>query len=128
MKKFIFNLIAALLMAFSLFAAPALAASSDQLFSSCSQAASSPVCKDKDTTTNPVNKVIKTAVTIVALLTGIAAVIMILVSGITLVSSGGNSEAVANSRKRITYAVVGLVVVALSWTLITFLTDKLIKT
>ena len=104
------------------------AASNDQIFSSCSQAPSSPVCKDKNTTTNPVNHIIKVAVSIVALMTGIAAVIMIIIGGLTMVTSSGNSEAVANSRKRIIYALIGLVIVALAWTLITFLTDKLIKT
>lgn len=104
------------------------AASNDQIFNSCSLAPNSPVCKDKNTTTNPVNHIIKVATDIVALLTGIAAVIMIIVGGLSLITSGGSSESVANARKQITYAVIGLVIVALAWSIITFLTDRLIKT
>lgn len=128
MKKLLLYIAAILSLAAFSISSAALAASNDQVFNACDQAPSSPVCQDKNPSTNPVTKVIKTAVDIVALMTGIAAVIMIIVSGLTMVASGGNSEAVANSRKRITYAVIGLVVVALAWTIITFLTDKLIKT
>lgn len=112
----------------ALIAAPALAASNDQVFAGCDQTPDSPICKDRNTTTNPANRIIKDATDIVALMTGIAAVIMIIIGGLTMATSSGNSEAVAKARKRIVYAIVGLVVVALAWTLITFLTDKLIKT
>jgi hypothetical protein len=105
-------------------------ATNDQLFSACdtnAQTASSPICKDRNTTTNPVNKKIKIAADIVALVTGIAAVIFIILGGFTMITSAGNTEAVANSRKRITNALIGLVIVALAWTLIAFVTDRLIK-
>lgn len=108
--------------------APALASSNDQLFAGCNQVQDNLVCNDKNTTTNPASRIIKDATDIVALLTGIAAVIIIIIGGLTMATSGGNSEAISNSRKRIVAAVVGLVIVALAWTLITFLTDKLIKT
>jgi hypothetical protein len=109
-------------------AAPASAATSnDQVFSACSQAPDSPVCKDKNTTTNPVNHIIKSAADILALLTGVAAVIFIIIGGLTMVTSGGNAESVANARKQITYAVIGLVIVSFAWLIITFLTDRLIN-
>jgi len=129
MKKIIFTLLT-LLAGLGIFLAPmpALADSNGQIFQSCSQAPGSTVCKDKDTKANPVNHIIKVATTIVAIMTAIAAVIMIIVGGLTMVTSGGNSEAVTSARKRIIYAVIGLVIVALAWTIITFLTDKLITT
>jgi hypothetical protein len=102
----------------------------DKLFAACntnSQTQNSPLCKDSNTTANPVNHIIKVAADIVAVLTGAAAVIIIIIGGISLITSGGNSEAVANARKRITSALIGLVIVALAWTLITFVTDRLLK-
>ncbi len=112
---------------------PTLAATTNsQLFQICksgSTAANSAVCKDigSGTSTNPVNKVIKTATEIIAIATGVAAVVYIILGGITMITSSGNAEAVANARKRIIYAVIGLIIVALAWTTISFVTDRLLK-
>lgn len=130
MKQLLKNLILGLIITLSL-AVPALAANTNtQLFSPCDinkKTATSPVCKDKNTTTNPVNQKIKTASNIVAIATSVAAVIFIILGGLTMITSAGNPEAVANARKRIIYAVVGLVIVALAWTTVAFVTDRLIK-
>jgi hypothetical protein len=75
---------------------------------------------------NPVNHVLKVAADIVALLTGIAAVIIIIIGGFTMVTSAGNTEAVTNARRRIVSALIGLVIVALAWTLVTFAINKLL--
>lgn len=107
-------------------ASAALAADS-QLFSACQQAPNSPICADKGTKDNPAIHVIKVAADIVALLTGIAAVILIIISGFTLVSSAGNQESVTKARRRIFAAIVGLVIVALAWTITRFVTDKLVQ-
>ena len=109
------------------------ATTSNQLFAACdktvtnAQAAKSPICKDKNTTTNPVNKKIKVAADIIALATGVTAVIFIILGGFSMITSAGNTEAVANARKRIINAIIGLVIVALAWTIISFVTDRLIK-
>lgn len=111
-------------------ALPATAASqtTEEVFSACKQAPSSTICKGKDTTTNPVYHIVKVAADIVALLTGVAAVIVIIISGITLIGSGGNTEAATIARRRLTAAVIGLVVVALAWTIISYVITQLIKT
>jgi hypothetical protein len=111
-------------------------ADDSQLFQACQTLAKenkdnkdfkpSPICADKNTTANPVNHILHVAADIVALLTGLAAVILIIISGISMITSGGNTEAAANARKRITNAIIGLVIVAFAWTIVTFLTDKLI--
>jgi hypothetical protein len=89
---------------------------------------SSPVCqKPSDPNKNPVVDMIRTSTSIVALLGGVLAVIMIIVSGLTLVTSGGNQEAVTNSRKRIVNALIGLVIIALAWAIIRFVTDRVIS-
>lgn len=89
---------------------------------------SSPVCqKPSNPNKNPVVDIIRTATSIVALLAGVLAVIMIIISGLTLVTSGGNQEAVTNSRKRITNSIIGLVIVALAWAIIRFVTDTILK-
>jgi hypothetical protein len=75
---------------------------------------------------DPVVNVIHVATTIVASLAGIAAVVIIIVSGISMITSAGKPDAVAAARKRLTGALIGLVIVALAYTLINFATDKLI--
>jgi hypothetical protein len=89
----------------------------------------SPVCTDnkKQGTVNPVVNIIRITTSVFALLAGILAVIMIIVSGLTLVTSNGNADAVANSRKRIVNALIGVALVALAWTIIRFVTDRIIQ-
>jgi hypothetical protein len=111
--------------------APLAYADDSQLFSACNanaQTKTSPVCQDQGTTKNPVNHLIHVTADIIAVVTGIAAVVVIILGGLTMATSGGNTEAVANARRRVLYSLVGLVVVALAWTILTFLTNKLIKT
>ena len=45
---------------------------------------------------------------------GIIAVIMIIVSGLKMVSSAGNTDAVENAKKGLTAAVIGLIIVVMS--------------
>lgn len=103
----------------------------DKLFSFCQTNPTSEVCKEraaqnKDPKANPVNHIIRVAAGIVTLLTGVVAVIFVILGGITMTTSGGNPEAVANARKRVIYALVGLAVISLAWTVIAFVTDKII--
>jgi len=117
-------------------ASPAAHADDKQLFAACDRLAQenknnpdfkpSPICASKGTTTDPVNHIIHVTADIFALLTGLAAVILIITSGISMITSAGNADAVGNARKRITNAVIGLVLVALAWTIVSFATDKLI--
>jgi hypothetical protein len=109
-------------------AAPAGADTNDKIFAACPKTGqTSTICKDKDTKTNPVLHVIKTAANLIALATGAIAVVIVILSGITMITSSGNPEAIANARKQIIYALVGLVVIALAWTALSFVVGRLIK-
>jgi hypothetical protein len=55
------------------------------------------------------------------------AVIMIMIAGFTYVTAGGNSEDTKNARNRIIYAGVGLVVIALAWTITRFITNEILS-
>lgn len=112
---------------FILTAPLATADSTNHIFGACGQAATNnSVCASKNTTQNPVTKTIKAAADIIASVAGIAAVIMAIVSGLTMASSGGNSEAVANAKKQLTYALIGLVVIALAWAITRFVVDVIL--
>jgi hypothetical protein len=55
---------------------------------------------------------------IIAIIAGLAAVIMIVLAGLRLIQSGGSSEDVAGARRSIIYASVGLVVIVIARTLL----------
>ncbi len=116
-------------------AAPiALAASSNPLDQACSHvpAGSSSVCNQAQTqgTDNPIsgtNGIIDKAANILALVAGIGAVIMILIGAFFYVTSAGNAENAAKAKARILSALIGLVVVALAWTVVRLITDRVIR-
>jgi|SRR5581483_2873433 len=101
------------------------------LFSPCSgQAASSGPCSSANQGSNgkdPIVTTINDAANIIAVVAGIAAVIMIIAGALTMVGSAGNAEGIAAARRRVIFSLVGLVVIALAWTITRFITDNVIK-
>ncbi|HEY5550159.1 MAG TPA: pilin [Candidatus Saccharimonadales bacterium] len=96
------------------------------------QAASSPACQQaaQQGTNDPLSGpggLINTAANIVALITGIAAVIMIILGGFMYITAAGNVERAAAGRRRIVYSLVAVIIVALAWTLTSFITDRFIQ-
>lgn len=119
---------------FALFMAPnyALAATNpikDVCNTGNGQAVNSSICKQAKgidgNSSNPVATTLHTAANIIALVTAVIAVIMMVIAGLTLVTSRGDSTAVTTSRNRIIYAVVGLLIISAAWTITTLLVDKL---
>ena len=74
---------------------------------------------------NPIVHTIRIVANIFALAAGVGAIIMIILGGLALIGSAGKSENVVLARRRILYAVVGLVVVALAWTIVQFITSHI---
>jgi len=79
---------------------------------------------DPSSATNPVIKIIKVAVDVVSFVAGAAAVILIIISAIRFITSGGDSGKVAQARGALTYALVGIAITVLAQTLIAFVLDK----
>lgn len=69
---------------------------------------------------NGVTNILRTAVNILGVVAGIAAVIMIIISGFRYITSGGDSGKVSAAKNALIYALVGLVIVALSQFLVHF--------
>jgi cytochrome bd-type quinol oxidase subunit 2 len=82
--------------------------------------------KNPDAKDNVAVNTIRTAANIIASITGVAAVIMVIVGGFTYVTAGGNTEQTATARRRITSALIGAAIVALAWTITRFITDNVI--
>ncbi|HEX5395337.1 MAG TPA: hypothetical protein VFW52_03250 [Candidatus Saccharimonadales bacterium] len=94
---------------------------------SCSgQAQNSPVCQQarQQGTNDPISGpggIINKAANIIAVITGIAAVIVIIIGGLNFITSSGNAEKTALARRQILGALIAVVIVALAWTLTTFI-------
>jgi uncharacterized membrane protein len=71
-----------------------------------------------------INNVITIVINLMSALVGVVAVIMIIVAGFKYVTSGGDSSSVASAKNTLIYAIVGLVVVALSQIIVKFVLQK----
>lgn len=69
--------------------------------------------------------VIRNIINIFSIIVGIVAVIMIMVSGFKFITAGGDSGNVTSAKHTLVYAIVGLIVVALSQFIVKFVLDKL---
>jgi len=123
----IFSFTAACLVIFS---APALAAY-NPLQGPCANNPSA-ICNENTAqqnpnSKNPVNNVLQTVSNIMALLTGLTAVGMIIGSGLVMTSSGGNPERVKKARAILQASIIGLIIVALAWSFVTFVVQNLIQ-
>jgi len=116
---------------FSVMALPASAGAFSFFSNTCTgqTATNSPICQQeaKQGTTNPVVHDLQVVSSVMALLAGMLAVIMMIVAGFQLVTSSGNEETVTKAKRRITSSLVGIVIVALTWTIIRFVTDHIIQ-
>jgi hypothetical protein len=69
---------------------------------------------------NSINTVIRVAFEILSVVVGVAALIMIIVSGFRFITSSGDSSSVASARSGLTWALIGLVIVGISQFLVHF--------
>jgi ABC-type Fe3+ transport system permease subunit len=80
-------------------------------------------CPDKPGKT--LNDTVATVINLLSIAAGIIAVIMIIVGGLRFTTSAGNPEAAKGARNTLTYAVIGLVIVALAQIIVHFVLYKL---
>ncbi len=76
------------------------------------------------TSSGGITRIIRTVISILSLIVGVAAVVMIIVGGLKYITSGGDSNSVSSAKNTIIYAVVGLVIVALAQAIVHFVLDK----
>jgi hypothetical protein len=87
------------------------------------------VCKEvnkaQGSATNPVISVIKAAISIIAYVIGVAAVVGVIVSGIRLVTSGGDAGSVATARSGLIFSLVGIMVAIFAQLIVVFILSKI---
>jgi hypothetical protein len=78
-------------------------------------------CNDS---TNNITNTIRNAINLFSAIVGIIAVIVILVAGFQYVTAAGDSSKVSNAKTTLIYAIVGLIVAALSQAIVQFVLKK----
>lgn len=124
-------LFATLLFALPIFT-PAIAyAQFNPLESSCEQvpdSENSEICAAADSDDNLISgdrSVFLIVADILTIAAGAIAVVMIIISGITMITSSGDSAKVKKSRDTILYSIVGIVVVLLSRSIVIFIVGEI---
>lgn len=89
--------------------------------------ANSPTCQSSKSagSTNPGIDIIHTIASVVAEVAGLIAVITIIYAGIKYIVSGDNPESQKQARETIVGSLVGLIIIALAWTIVTVITNLL---
>ena len=72
-----------------------------------------------------ISKIVKAAINLLSLIVGVAAVVMIIISGLKYTTSGGDSSSVSSAKRSLLYAVIGLVIVALTQFIIRFVIGRI---
>lgn len=81
-------------------------------------------CTDTTDSENKVNNTLKTVISVLSIVVGVIAVIMIIIGGMRYVTSNGDGSSTSSARNTIIYAVVGLIVVALSQIIVRFVIGR----
>ncbi|MGH7142139.1 MAG: hypothetical protein ACREF5_01550 [Candidatus Saccharimonadales bacterium] len=118
-----------LVILFGMFSMPS-AAYANGLFGVCSNGAASgsTLCGQSNTSSNPLagpNGLLLIIANVIAIVAGLAAVIIIIISGLRLVTSGGDPSRAAGARSALIYAIVGLVIIALADTIISLVLSRI---
>ena len=81
-------------------------------------------CDQNGSAARGLDQIITNVVNIFSVVVGVVAVIMIIYGGFRYITSGGDSGNVTNAKNTILYALVGLVIVALSQFIVKFVLSK----
>ena len=71
-----------------------------------------------------VDGIIKLVINVFSLIVGVVSVIMIIIGGLKYITSGGESGKISGAKNTILYAIIGLVIVALSQLIVRFILGK----
>ena len=104
------------------------ALAADPLADICANNAQSETCQSQSSTTNPLTGKNGTLYKVSAVLStaaGITAIIVIIISGLRYMTSGGEAQKAASAKNTLIGAIIGLVIIVLAQTIITFVVRKL---
>ena len=92
------------------------------VFNQCSANAQSSVCRSQG---DNAQSMIRNVINIILFVLGMIAVIVIIIGGIRYTTSNGNASQTKEAKDTILYAIVGLLVAILSYTIVNFVLGRL---
>lgn len=127
MKRKIATLLMSLVIMFGM--TPALQVAAIDIFPNCGQGSNSgtpDVCNEvKNQRGNSVVGAIKTVINILSYAIGIAAIIILVISGLRMVLDGDDPKAVEQARSGIIYALAGVAITVIAQSIVVFILNKL---
>ena len=126
LHKLLFSCVVMLGLAFAVLGFCGSVFAEDPLAEACARSPESSICEGGDE--NPLygeNGIITRATSIVAIVAGIAAVIMIIIGGFKYVTSTGDSASVNSAKNTILYAIIGLVIAMVAQSIALFVLRRL---
>jgi len=86
------------------------------------------ICKDKSGSKNPIfgpDGIMTKATHILAIFVGVVATIAIIISGLMMMTAGGDATKTANARRALSYALVAVVVAIMAQLIVAFVLDNI---
>lgn len=86
------------------------------------------ICKDTSKNKNPIfgpDGVMTKATHILAIFVGVVATIAIIVSGLMMITAGGDATKTANARRALAYALVAVVIAIMAQLIVSFVLDNI---
>ena len=82
--------------------------------------------KDGDCNTGgtSIESAVKAAISILSVVVGVAAVIMLIVGGLKYVASGGDANSIASAKNTVIYAIIGLIIAAMAQVIVRFVLNR----
>lgn len=102
--------------------APAANVAAVDVFEQCGANSDSAVCKASGS--DDLGDMVKIIINTVLIVLGMIAVIMIVVGGVRYTTSNGDSASIKNAKDTILYAIVGLVVAIMSFSIVNFVVGR----
>jgi lysylphosphatidylglycerol synthetase-like protein (DUF2156 family) len=103
------------------------AALSDNAIAVCESIGAGADCSQGASKGSDINKIISVVITMFSAVIGVVAVIMIIAAGFKYVTSAGDTTKITSAKNTLIYAIVGLIIVALSQIIVKFVLDKSIN-
>lgn len=82
-------------------------------------------CNDKSKGEDKIQSTLQSIINILTAIVGIAAVVLIIVSGLRFITANGDSGSINQARNGIIYAVVGLIIVSLAQAIVRFVLSRI---
>lgn len=114
----------ALLLGVGSVALPAVAFASASQADACAGLSQVDATNDCDSKGSGLNSVVAAVVNILGWIVGIAAIVMVIYSGMKYITSGGDSNKVSSAKNALIYALIGLAIASLSQVLVHYVLTK----